>query len=104
MAEAEIGTEEQEETEGGRGGGEELAALLVGGDGGARLGLVDAGDGVTERGRSSGDAFQPAHKAAQALGVSGARVLGEALPPVLGDALDARGRELRGEHSSVVFD
>jgi len=104
VTETEIGAEQQKETERGTGGFEELTAFLIGGDGGAGLGLMDAGDGVAERGGSGGDAFEPVDEAAQALGVSGARVLGEARAPGGDDAMDAIGGELRRHQAAVIGD
>ena len=94
MAKAEISAEEQEETEGRTGGVEELATLFVGRDGGARLRLMDARDGVADGERRGVDAFQPAEKTAETLRVGRARVLCELRRlPCFGGALDV----IRGE-------
>ncbi len=82
MTESEVGAEQQEESERRRSGVEELAAFFVGGDGGARLRLMDFGHGVADGGRSGGNALQPVDEATETLGVSGAGVLGEVLPPI----------------------
>lgn len=103
MAQAEIGAEEQEETEVRLGGFEDLPALFVGGDGGARLRLVDARDGVADGERSDSDAFEPAEKTAQTLRVSRARVLRELRRlPGGGGALDVISGELRGRQLAEV--
>jgi hypothetical protein len=94
MPKAEVSAEEQEESERGTGGVEELAALFVGGNGGARLRLMDARDRVADRERRGVDAFQPAEKTAETLRVRRARVLRELRRlPRLGGALDV----IRGE-------
>jgi hypothetical protein len=95
VTQSEVCAEEQEETERGRGGVEELAALLVGGDGGARLRLMDARDGVADGERRGVDALQPAEKAAETLRVGRARVLRELRRlPCFGGPLNVIGREL----------
>ena len=103
MAKAEIGAEEQEETEVGLGGFEDLPAFFVGGDGGARLRLVNARDGVADGERGDTDAFEPAEKTAQTLRVSRARVLRELRRlPACGRTLDVIGSELRGRQLAEV--
>ncbi|HVP54325.1 MAG TPA: hypothetical protein VMU45_04955 [Candidatus Eisenbacteria bacterium] len=95
VTQAEVCTEEQEETERGTGGVEELAALFVGGDSGARLRLMDARDGVADGERRGVDALQPAEKTAETLRVGRARVLREAGRfPCGGGALNVIGGEL----------
>ena len=96
MTESEVGAEEKEETERGAGGFEELPAFFVGGDGGARLWLVDARDGVADGERRGADAFEPAEKTAQTLRVSRPRVLREVRRlPRGGGTLDVISGELR---------
>ena len=103
MAQSEIGAEEQEETEVGLGGFEDLPAFFVGGDGGARLRLVNARDGVADGERGDTDAFEPAEKTAQTLRVSRARVLRELRRlPACGRTLDVIGSELRGRQLAEV--
>lgn len=70
MAQAEIGAQQQEEAEMRGGGFEDLPAFFVGGDGGARLRLMNFRDGVADGERRGSDAFEPAEKTAQTLGVS----------------------------------
>ncbi len=95
MAEAEVSAEEQEETERGTGGVEELAALFVGGNGGARLRLMDARDSVADGERRGVDAFEPAEETAETLRVRRARVLRELRRlPSLGGTLYVVGGEL----------
>ncbi len=95
MPEAEVPAEEQEETERGRGGVEDLAALFVGGDGGARLRLADARDGVADGERRGVDALQPAEETAETLRVRRACVLREAGRfPCFGCALNVISGEL----------
>ena len=95
VAEAEVSAEEQEETERGTGGVEELAALFIGGDGGARLRLMDARDSVADGERRGVDALQPAEETAETLRVGRARVLRELRRlPCFGGALDVIGGEL----------
>lgn len=96
MAEAEVSAEEQEETEGRTGGFEQLAALFVGGNGGARLRLMDARNGVADGERRGVDALQPAEKTAETLRVCRARVLRELRRlPCFGGALNVISGELR---------
>lgn len=103
MAQPEIGAEQQEEAERRARGFEQLATFFVGGDGGARLGLVDARDGVADGERSDADAFEPAQEAAQTLRVSRTRVLRELRRfPGVGGALDMVGGELRGRQLAEV--
>lgn len=77
VAKAEIGAEQQEETEVWARGFEDLPAFFVGGDGGARLRLMNSRDSIAYGEGRDADAFQPAQKTAQALRVGGARVLRE---------------------------
>lgn len=103
MAQAEIGAEKQEETEGRSRGFEQLAAFFVGGDGGARLRLVNARNGVTDGERRNSDAFEPSQKTAQTLRVGRSRVLREACRfPCGGGALHVIGGELRGRQLAEV--
>jgi hypothetical protein len=103
MAEAEVSAEEQEETERGTGGVEQLAALFVGGDGGARLRLMDARNRVADGERRGVDALQPAKEAAQAFRVRRPGVLRELRRlPCLGGTLDVvRGELGRGQLAEV---
>lgn len=96
VAKSEIGAEEQEEPEVRAGGFEQLPAFFVGGDGGTRLRLVDARNGVADGEGRGADPLEPAQKAAETLGVSRARVLREAGRfPCGGGALNVIGGELR---------
>lgn len=103
MAQAEIGAEEQEETEVCAGSFENLPAFFIRRDGGARLGLMNFRDGVADGERRDSDAFEPAQKTAQTLRVSGSRVLRELRrSPAGGGALDVIGGELRGTQLAEI--
>jgi hypothetical protein len=103
VTESEIGAEQQEKTEARAGSLEQLPAFFIGGDGCARLGLMDARDGVADCERGDADPLQPAEKSAQTLRVRRTRVLRELRRlPCRRGALDVIGGELRGRQLAEV--
>ena len=103
VPDAEIGAEEQEESQRRRGGVEDLTALVVGGDRAPCGGLHGFWDGVRERGAGESVALQPEDEAAETLRVSGASVLRVASAPGVGGGLDVVSGQLRREFAAVRF-